>query len=91
MKKNEDLLHFFIASDFKCHRLYCNFAADLGNASENKVKKTTKNKEHYGKGNFEFGDGYDRHFVHVFYRWSAIMRVMSDKMKILFAYIKKKK
>ena len=45
----------------------------------------------YGNGKFEFGDGYDRHFVHVFYRWGAIMRVMSDKMKILFAYIKKKK
>ena len=83
MEENEEkciFLHFFVASDFKCHRLYCNFAANLGNI-----------QEHYGKGNFEFGDGYDRHFVHVFYRWSAIMRVMSDKMKILFAYIKKKK
>ena len=46
---------------------------------------------YYGTGKFEFGDGYDRDCVCILSRCGAIMCLMSDKMKILFAYIKKKK
>ena len=46
---------------------------------------------YYGKGEFEFSDGYDWDFVCILSCCGAIMRLMSDKMKILFAYIKKKK
>ena len=69
----------------------CTPLAPIGDPNRREQEKNILNLFKYGKGNIEFGDGYDRHFVHVFYRWSAIMRVMSDKMKILFAYIKKKK
>ena len=46
---------------------------------------------YYGTGKFEFGDGYDRDCVCILSRCGTIMCLMSDKMKILFAYIKKKK
>ena len=31
-------MHFVEASDFKCHRVCCNFAADLGNAQKKEYK-----------------------------------------------------
>ncbi len=42
-EKNEDLLHFFVASDFKCHRLCCNFAADLKMITKKTAKTPLKN------------------------------------------------